>query len=249
MEIQQIRNATMKITYAGRKFLTDPLLAPKHSYDPFAGKSPNPTTDLPCPVEEVVYDIEAILVSHVHTDHFDRAAKELLPKEIPLFCQPSDVEKITSKGFQSVRPIEMSYTWEGVTVTRTNGQHGTGDWGERMGNVSGFVLQAENEPTVFWVGDSIWCEPVEQVVKDFRPDIIITHSGGAKFPDSDPIIMDAEQTIAVCQAAPNAVVVAVHLEALDHCPVTRADLRSMAEKAGITSRQLVIPADGELFSF
>jgi hypothetical protein len=61
--------------------------------------------------------------------------------------------------------------------------------------------------------------------------------------------MDAEQTIAVCQAAPNAVVVAVHLEALDHCPVTRADLSSMAEKAGITSQQLVIPADGEIFSF
>jgi L-ascorbate metabolism protein UlaG (beta-lactamase superfamily) len=249
MEIQQIRNATMKITYAGRKFLTDPLLAPKHSYDPFAGKSPNPTTDLPCPVEEVVYGIEAILVSHVHTDHFDRAAKELLPKEIPLFCQPSDGERISRKGFQSVRPIEMSYTWEGVTVTRTNGQHGTGDWGEKMGNVSGFVLQAENEPTVFWVGDSIWCEPVEQVVKEFQPDIIITHSGGAKFPDSDPIIMDADQTIAVCQAAPNAVVVAVHLEALDHCPVTRADLRSMAEKAGVTSQQLVIPVDGEGLSF
>jgi L-ascorbate metabolism protein UlaG (beta-lactamase superfamily) len=249
MEIQQIRNATMKITYAGRKFLTDPLLAPKHSYDPFAGNSPNPTTDLPCPIEEVVYGIEAILVSHVHIDHFDRAARDLLPKDIPLFCQPSDVERLTRKGFQSVRSVELSYTWEGVTVTRTNGQHGTGTWGEKMGNVSGFVLQAENEPTLFWVGDSIWCEPVEQAMKDFQPDVIITHSGGAKFPDSDPIIMDEEQTIALCQNAPNAVVVAVHLEALDHCPVTRAALRSMAEKAGITSQQLVIPADGEIFSF
>ena len=248
MEIQEIRNATMKITYAGRKFLTDPFLAPKHSYDPFAGNSPNPTAVLPCPMEEVVYGIEAILVSHVHIDHFDRAAREVLPKEVPLFCQPPDVERLTRKGFQTVKSIELYHTWEGVTITRTNGQHGTGTWGEKMGNVSGFVLQAENEPTVFWVGDSIWCEPVEQVVKDLHPDIIITHSGGAKFPDSDPIIMDAEQTIALCQAAPNAVVVAVHLEALDHCPVTRAALRSMAEKAGITPQQLLIPADGEILS-
>jgi hypothetical protein len=36
---------------------------------------------------------------------------------------------------------------------------------------------------------------------------------------------------------------------LDHCPVTRAALRLMAEKAGITSEQLVIPADGEILSF
>ncbi len=84
---------------------------------------------------------------------------------------------------------------------------------------------------------------------DFEPDIIITHSGGAQFPGSDHIIMDAEQTITACQASRNAVVVAVHLEALDHCPVTRAGLRSMAEKAGITSQQLVIPADGEILSF
>jgi L-ascorbate metabolism protein UlaG (beta-lactamase superfamily) len=248
MEIQQIRNATMKITYAGLKFLTDPLLAPKHSYDPFAGNSPNPTADLPFTPEEIVYGIEAIFVSHVHIDHFDLAASELLPKQLLVFCQPSDVERLKSKGFQCVRPIQLSYTWDGVTVTRTNGQHGTGRWGERMGNVSGFVIQAETEPTVFWVGDSIWCEPVARAMRDFQPEVIITHSGGAKFPDSDPIIMDARQTIAVCQAAPNAVVVAVHLEALDHCPVTRAALRSTAAKAGITSQQLVIPEDGEILS-
>jgi hypothetical protein len=60
--------------------------------------------------------------------------------------------------------------------------------------------------------------------------------------------MDEEQTIALCRAAPDAVVVAIHLEALDHCTVTRATLRSMAEKRGITAQQLVIPADGETFS-
>jgi L-ascorbate metabolism protein UlaG (beta-lactamase superfamily) len=249
MEIQEIRNATMKITYSGRTFLTDPLLAPKHSYDPFVGKSPNPTTDLPYPVEEILHGIEAVLVSHVHIDHFDRAARGLLSKEIPLFCQPSDVENLTRKGFQSVRPVERSDTWGGVTITRTVGKHGTGTWGERMGDVSGFVLQPKNEPTLFWVGDSISCDPVEQVVMVFQPDVIVTHSGGAKFPDSDPIIMDAEQTVAVCKAAPGAVIVAVHLEALDHCPVTRVDLRSTAEKAGIAFQQLLIPADGEMLSF
>jgi L-ascorbate metabolism protein UlaG (beta-lactamase superfamily) len=245
MKIQQIRNATMKISYGEHTFLTDPLLAPKHSYDPFTGKSRNPTVDLPCPPEEVVAGIDAVLVSHIHIDHFDPAAKERLPKEISLFCQPSDSERLTRKGFQSVRPIEASYTWEGVTINRTGGRHGTGNWGEKMGRVSGFVLQHENEPTLFWAGDSIWCDAVAEAIQDSHPEIIITHSGGARFPDSDPIIMDEEQTISLCRAAPDAVVVAVHLEALDHCPVTRAGLRSLAEKRGIPAQQLLIPADGE----
>ena len=39
MEIQLIRNATMKITYAGKIFLTDPMLSPKDEFNYFAGKS------------------------------------------------------------------------------------------------------------------------------------------------------------------------------------------------------------------
>ena len=109
MEIQEIRNATMKITYSGRTFLTDPLLAPKHSYDPFVGKSLNPTADLPYPVEEILHGIEAVLVSHVHIDHFDRAARRLLSKKIPLFCQPSDAEKLARKNpyISSIRVYEV----------------------------------------------------------------------------------------------------------------------------------------------
>jgi hypothetical protein len=61
--------------------------------------------------------------------------------------------------------------------------------------------------------------------------------------------MDAEQTIQVCQAAPHSMVVAVHMEALDHCQVTRAGLRSYATRHGIGPDRLLIPADGEKLSF
>jgi hypothetical protein len=58
--------------------------------------------------------------------------------------------------------------------------------------------------------------------------------------------MDARETLKVAQEAPNAVVVAVHLEALDHCPVMRGELRRSAEAAGIPASRLLIPADGEI---
>jgi hypothetical protein len=57
--------------------------------------------------------------------------------------------------------------------------------------------------------------------------------------------MDAEQTAAVCLAAPNATVVAVHMEALDHATVSRADLRACADSQGIPHDRLLIPADDE----
>ena len=118
-----------------------------------------------------------------------------------------------------------------------------------MGNTSGFVLRSENELTVYWAGDTIWCEAVGDVIEQNQPDIIITHSGGAVWGDNILIIMDAMQTITVCRTAPKAIVVATHMEALDFATVSRFDLRTLAEMEGINPRQLVIPYDGEILTF
>ncbi|MBT7260491.1 MAG: hypothetical protein HN888_05140 [Desulfobacula sp.] len=61
--------------------------------------------------------------------------------------------------------------------------------------------------------------------------------------------MDAVQTIEVCKAAPNAIVIATHMEALDHATISRTDLRVFAENSAIKTNQLRIPADGEILNF
>lgn len=249
MQIQQIRNSTLKINYSKQVILTDPMLSPKHAIESFVGKSPNPIVDLPFPPKNLIKDIDVVLISHLHMDHFDKTAQDLLPKKMPLFCQPCDEKKLKQFNFESVTPIINSVKWKDIQITRTSGHHGTGDWGKRMGIVSGFIFRAENEPTVYWAGDTIWCDIVKQAINKFSPEIIITHSCGAKFPDSDPIIMDAVQTIEVCKAAPDAIVIATHMEALDHATISRADLRAFAESSAITTDQLRIPADGEILSF
>lgn len=145
--------------------------------------------------------------------------------------------------------IDDRVEWHSTTIIRTSGIHGTGVWAERMGLVSGYVLKAPGEPVVYWAGDTILCDPVQKAISDYQPDIIITHSCGARFPDSDPILMDDEQTIALMREAPNAIIVAVHMEALDHASVTREDLRATADKNGISSKRLLIPDDGDTLEF
>ena len=249
MKIQLIRNATMKISYAGRTILTDPMLSPKGDFKAFAGIARNPTIELPIKIEDIVEGIDCVVVSHDHPDHFDKTASAALPKMIPVFCQPADEGKLTDEGFQAVIPIDRSYSWQGITITRTDGQHGSGKVLEFIGKVSGFVFQAGGEPTVYWVGDSIWCEPVKSAIEKFKPDIIITHSGGAKIPGFETIIMDAEQTLTTLNASPATAVVAIHLEALDHCNVSRETLRQTADAAAISSSRLMIPKDGETIFF
>ncbi|UCG24041.1 MAG: MBL fold metallo-hydrolase [Chloroflexota bacterium] len=249
MNIRLIRNATLRLRYNGRELLFDPCLAPKHSIRSFAGVSRNPIVDLPCPIPEILDGVELLILSHLHVDHFDPLAQESLPENLKIFCQPGDEREISDKKFLDVTPIETSVSWQGITITRTPGKHGTGDVGERMGKVSGFVFQAEGEPAIFWAGDTIWYDDVQKVIVQYQPDVIITHSSGAKFGNSDPIVMDAEQTITVCRSAPQATVVAIHLESLDHGTVSRSDLRLIAEQSGTKRARLLIPDDGERIDF
>ena len=245
MQIRLIRNATMRLTYFGREFLLDPFLAPSKTLESFAGISPNPIVGLPCPAGEVLAGAEVVVLSHLHIDHFDPLAQESLAKDIPIFCQPDDEDRIAAMGFRDITPIIDSATWQGITINRCPGRHGSGALAEQMGRVSGFVFGAVGEPTLYWAGDTVWYDEVQSTIEHFRPDVIITHSSGAKFGDSDPIVMDAEQTIAVCREAPEATVIAVHMESLDHGTVTRTDLRMVADHAFIQPDQLRIPADGD----
>lgn len=248
MKVQLIRNATLKIFYAGKTILLDPMLSPKGSIESFAGIEKNPTLDLPLDINQILDNIDLVLVTHTHTDHFDDFAKKLLPKDIELLCQPCDKEKIESFGFSNVKAIENSLLWNGITISRTNGKHGSGEILKYMGTVSGFVLQAQEELTTYIVGDSIWVNEVESALEKFMPSIIITNSGGAYIPgyEKTPILMNENETLNILRKLPNSKVIAVHMESLDHCTVTRKSLKESFEKEKELNSKLYIPNDGEI---
>jgi L-ascorbate metabolism protein UlaG (beta-lactamase superfamily) len=249
MKLQLIRNATMRIEYAGQRFVTDPYLAAKHSRPSYTGKSSNPLVELPIPAQEVIDGAEMALISHLHSDHFDPAAQELLPKDLEIICQAGDEGRLQGMGFRQVRPVQERIEWRRITIQRIPGQHGSGEVLKEMGEASGFILQAATEPSVYWVGDTILSDKVKEAIQTWRPEVIVTHSCGAVWGQGTLILMDAIQTVAVCQAAPWARVVAVHMEALDHATVTRDELSSYATEQGIDSGKLLIPLDGEKIDF
>jgi L-ascorbate metabolism protein UlaG (beta-lactamase superfamily) len=230
--------------------LIDPYLAPKHSRPSFTGASLNPTADLPVSSEAILDGVELVVVSHLHSDHFDPLAQTLVPQPLPLICQPGDEQTIRDKGFTAVKPLTDSITWQGITITRTGGHHGLGSVEAAMGHVMGIVLQAAGEPTVYWAGDTVLCAEVSAALDAFAPAVIVTHSCGAQWPDAEGerqlIVMDAAQTLEVCRAMPGSTVLATHMEALDHATVSRTDLRAAAQRAGIPDSRLLIPADGEI---
>lgn len=260
VQVQHIRNATAKIKYADTTFLVDPMLAKKGAYpgfkDTYRSHLRNPIIELPIPVEDVLKGVDAVIVSHTHLDHWDNAAQELLPKGIPLFAQDEvDAKIIRAQGFTDVRILGEDTVFDGVHLTKTGGQHGTdsmyssSELAESLGQVMGIVFQAPGSKTVYVAGDTVWGSEVDQTLAKFNPDVIILNTGDARLTGfSDSIIMGKDDTLKAHRAAPNATIIAVHMEALNHTALSREELREYIQQNNIQDR-VVIPADGENLKF
>jgi L-ascorbate metabolism protein UlaG (beta-lactamase superfamily) len=213
--------------------LVDPMLDDAGARPPVEStpnQRPNPLVPLPMPAEEVVRGIDAVVVTHLHRDHFDDTAARLLPRDVPAFCQPDDEERLREHGLDA-RPVDDAVGWRGLTLARTHGRHGTGDLGTALGPVSGFVLDG-----LYVAGDTIWCDEVAEAIERHGPSTAVVNGGGARFLEGDPIVMTSADVREVVARVPTVVV--VHLEAINHCLELRADVRAAVPEA-------LVPEDGE----
>jgi len=248
LKIRLIRHATLQLSLGTKKILIDPMLSSAGTMNPIdnaPNPKPNPLVELAMPLSHLL-EADAACITHLHLDHFDETAKALLPKNLPLFCQPDDETKLQDFRFTTVHPIINRLVWEEITICRTGGRHGTGITGKKMGPVSGFVFNYQDE-SLYLTGDTIWCQETVNALDYHRPRLVVANAGAAQFLTGGPIVMDGEDIIALCRYMPEAKIIAVHMEAFNHCLLSRAELRAMAKEQQIDN--LLIPEDGEELSF
>lgn len=245
MRLRLIRHATLWLEYGGLSILVDPIFSEAGRNPPIpktANALRNPLVPLPVPAETLL-NPDLVLITHLHRDHWDEEAARLLPKNVPVLCQPGDERAVTGQGFTHVAAIEKEAERQGIKVYRTGGKHGKGPIGLAMGKASGFVLRAAGEPSVYVAGDTIYCGEVEEALRVHKPDWTVVNGGGARFVTGCPITMTAADIVRVCRFAPETRVVAVHMEAINHCLETRTELRRSLADSGFADR-VHIPEDG-----
>ena len=250
MHFRLIRNATCQIEYAGVRILTDPMLGEKGSQKPFPN-SPrqelfNPLAELPVPLEDLL-DPDMIIVTHLHRDHFDKAAAGLLPKDRLVLAQNErDAVKIRDWGFQKVEIIgDHQVKLPGdIHLIRTEAQHSSGEMARLSGPACGVVLQHPEEKTLYLTGDTIWYSEVEQTLQKYQPEVIAVSCGENVVYGADPLIMGREGVKQIHRTVPDALLIACHMESLNHWVLSKKELREYAMAQGF-SDQLIIPDDGE----
>lgn len=257
MKIHQIRNATICIDYGDVRLLVDPMLMKPHvlpSLRLFKHRGRNPVVPLPKNTPKLLASATHGLITHFqkgHFDHLDRTAlKWLRERKLPVFCTTHDAPVLARKGVRTI-PLRRDHTraqgfFDG-SIQVIPCRHGRGLVGLLMEHGSGYFIQKPGAPSLLVTGDTILTPELRDFVGTYQPNVIVAPAGGAYFDIGGKIIMDASDMVALARLTPGTII-AIHIGAISHCPVTHADVAEAAQNAGLQDR-IIAPADGTTLTF
>jgi N-acyl-phosphatidylethanolamine-hydrolysing phospholipase D len=132
--------------------------------------------------------IEALVISHLHSDHFDSSATERLDKDLTVICASDHISGITERGFRNTKPLDW---WnnlafkkgeEKITLTALPAHHSHDPrMNVELGLVNGYWIEYQSPSTdfrVYWTGDTIWFDDLQLVQQKIgQPDLFVPHLG------------------------------------------------------------------------
>jgi L-ascorbate metabolism protein UlaG (beta-lactamase superfamily) len=229
--------------------LVDPMLSEKGTMPSYTEKrfSPqkNPTAELPAITSKLLHKVTHCLITHLHTDHLDKKGEEfLVENNISVICSVNDAIELKERKLNIFKTIDywkktrfMDISIEGIPA-----KHGYGKVSELMGHVMGYFIKF-SQTSIYLSSDTIYTENVEKVLKTYKPDISVFAAGSAQLDDYDPILMRLEDIFKFIENAPK-FAIANHLDAVNHCRITRLKLLSEIKPKGLLGKTW-IPDDGD----
>ncbi|MER7450893.1 MBL fold metallo-hydrolase [Nocardia beijingensis] len=241
LELLHVGGPTVWFRYAGRTWLTDPTFDEPGDY-------PGPVTlhklTGPAVSQEDIGPVDVVLLSHdEHADNLDDSGRKLLTTVPTVLSTPGAATRID--GVRGLAEWE-TVTVHGVQVTAVPALHGPEGCEPFSGFVTGFVLRAEGEPTVYVSGDNASVELVRRIAERIgRIDIAVLNVGAAnigRFGDTD-VTLNARTALQAAEALGDALIVPVHAEGWAHFSET-LDYLGHVFRYGGRAEQLRIPPLG-----
>lgn len=250
MKITQIRNATIVIEVRGQNILVDPMLArqsalPKLRY--YKSDKRNPLVQLPTEFSAMKNNINFALITHCqkgHFDHLDKAGVRWLSEnEITTFCTLHDQSYLSKKGIKTSVLEKKTSTFFDGKIQQVPAKHTRGWLTPFMEHGTGYFIELTGEPSIYLMGDTILTDEIRSFVKCNQPDYIVAPTGKAQLDIGAPLLLDENEIVELASISKGRII-ANHMEALDHCRLTRSDLVTLLTQHDLIS-QFMIPADGE----
>lgn len=254
MKIHHLRNATFVIEADDKFILVDPMLGKKGTIAPFTlfryKAKRNPLVSLPENSQQILDKVTDCLITHLHPDHLDKAGEDFLKeKNIPITCNIVDGKVLLKRGLNVIQGINYwdSQNYIDGKIVGIPAKHGYGWVSGPMGKVMGFYIEFPNVPSIYISADTIFTKDTDRALSELKPDISVVASGTARLDIGKPLLMTLDDIVTFIEKSPKKVI-ANHLEALNHCPTTRKQLKEIVQEKGLMDK-VFIPNDGETLLF
>lgn len=218
-----IGNATTLIRRSGFTILTDPnfLHAGQRvhlGYGLWTKRLSDPAMEL-----EALPPLDAVVLSHLHGDHFDRVAQRRLARNLPIVTTPHAARRLRRWGFDRSTAVETWQTWTAenpdggrLTVTALPAQHAFGVLGRLLPPVMGSLLEFCDGPNadpyrLYLTGDTLLHDRLREIGERFQIDLGVVHLGGTRVLGRT-VTMDGRQGAELLTQVPMGGVVPVHYD-------------------------------------
>jgi L-ascorbate metabolism protein UlaG (beta-lactamase superfamily) len=240
--ITLIGGPTVLLEWAGLRIITDPTFDAPQSY-PDPGGEPLVKTAGPAIARDELGAVDLVLLSHhEHEDNLDYEGLELLATGILTLSTRKASMDLFGGNVVGLDSWE-SYQLADVTITAVPALHGPPGSEPLTGPVTGFMLEAAGEPTVYVSGDNASIPLVEQIAGRFAPiDLAILFAGAARIRAIDaPLTLTGADAATAAKALQAPRVVAVHTEDWEHFSESREVLNQAFADAGIAELLVPVP--------
>jgi L-ascorbate metabolism protein UlaG (beta-lactamase superfamily) len=260
--LQWIGGPTTLLNLGAFRFLTDPMLSQQGDSAFILPKHPS-TGQVNALIRRItaipafrLSPLDAVLISHDHTDHFDREAKKQLDKGTLLIVLPNTQKKVQKEGFRNVVVLDWNESYEvkkasetvRITAVKAFRAHDS-TLNAALGKGNGYIMQYTNNLqtyTIYWTGDSIWQEDLKEVKTKFPPIDLLLPYVGAVGQNGTPGFrtMDAQEALQLVEFIRPTQVIPIHHTTFGHYVEPMGAFEKLSREKGY-SAIIRILAEGE----
>jgi L-ascorbate metabolism protein UlaG (beta-lactamase superfamily) len=255
-----VGNATVIIRHGGFTILTDPNFLHKgdHAHLGYGLKSKRLTD--PAITIDKLPEIDLIVLSHMHGDHFDQLVQQKLDRAIPIVTTGHAAQELEKMGFKSRHPLEL---WQSISVkkgdatlriTSMPGQHGppvaSGALPDTMGSMLDFIApDGRTNYRIYISGDTLVHDAIDEIPKRFpNVDLALLHLGGTKILNTVLVTMDAAQGIQMLRIIAPERAIPIHYNDYDVFKSSIEEFEKKVKEAGLQD-QVTYLKHGETYDF
>ncbi|XVU29930.1 MBL fold metallo-hydrolase [Actinoplanes sp. CA-054009] len=182
-----VGNATTILRLGGFTLLTDPAFGPAGSrvhrgYGTWAKRRRDPAMDA---VD--MREVDAVLLSHLHGDHFDRAARRRIEPTLPILTTPQAERRLRRRRYLAACGLP---TWEcreytrdrqRLRITAVPARHGPGPLPDVMGSVLELEVDGRCALRLYITGDTLFDAALAAIPRRLGEiDAMLIHLGGTR---------------------------------------------------------------------